>query len=160
VVPGAAFVASAHGDVYYWVGAPGWTEIPPLDRVWFATEHSAQEAGYKRATSAWEPLDELEILEELGRGATSVVYRGRDRMLGREVAVKVVQSPFGADPETEARFAQEARLLAALRHPNIVSAFAVKPLVGGGFALVMEYVRGRTLRDVVDEQGPLPAERV
>jgi alpha-tubulin suppressor-like RCC1 family protein/tRNA A-37 threonylcarbamoyl transferase component Bud32 len=160
VVPGAAFVGSSHGDVYYWVGAPGWTEIPPFDRIWFATEHSAQEAGYRRATSAWEPLGELEIVREVGRGATSIVYHGRDRALGRDVAVKVVRAPFGSDTETEARFAQEARLLAALRHPNIVSAFAVKPLGAGGFALVMEYVRGQTLRAVLEEQGPLPPERV
>jgi serine/threonine protein kinase/alpha-tubulin suppressor-like RCC1 family protein len=160
VVPGAAFVGAAGEDVYYWVGSRGWQHIPPLERVWFPSEEAAQEAGYRRAASAWEPLDEFEIMGELGRGATSVVYHGWDRGLGREVAIKVIQSHFGSDPETSLRFALEARLLASLRHPNIVSAFAVKQIHGGGFALVMEYVRGQTLREVIQREGRLPPERV
>jgi serine/threonine protein kinase len=160
VAPGAAFVAQADGDVYYWVGSTGWHDIPALDRVWFPSEQAAQEAGYRRAASAWEPLDEFEILGELGRGGTSVVYHAWDRGLGREVAIKVIQAYVGGDPETALRFALEARLLASLRHPNIVSAFAVKQLHGGSFALVMEYVRGRTLRDVIEFEAPLAPKRV
>jgi alpha-tubulin suppressor-like RCC1 family protein len=159
LAPGAAFVAASGGEVYYWVGSRGWQEIPPLERVWFPNEAAAQEAGYRRAASAWEPLDEFEIIGELGRGGTSVVYHAWDRGLGREVAIKVIQPHFGSDPETALRFALEVRLLASLRHPNVVSAFAVKQLHGGGVALVMEYVRGRTLRDVIKQQGPLPPER-
>jgi alpha-tubulin suppressor-like RCC1 family protein len=160
VVPGAAFVGAVGDEVYYWVGSRGWQHIPALERVWFPSEEAAQEAGYRRAASAWEPLDEFEIMGELGRGATSVVYHAWDRGLGREVAIKVIQSHFGSDPETSLRFALEARLLASLRHPNIVSAFAVKQLHGGGFALVMEYVRGRTLRQVIQQEGRLPPEKV
>ena len=141
------------------MGSPRWQHIPPLERVWFASEASAQEAGYRRAASAWEPLDDFEIVGELGRGGTSVVYHGWDRGLGREVAIKVMQAHFGADPETALRFALEARLLASLRHPNIVSAFAVKQLPTG-IALVMEYVRGRTLREVIQQEGRLAPERV
>ena len=158
-VPGAAFVGHASRGIYHWVGAPEWSEIPPLERVWFTSEREAQDAGYGPA-APWQPIDELEMLGEIGRGATSIVYHARDRALGRDVAVKVVQTPFGTDPETAARFALEARLLAALRHPNIVSAFAVKALQGGGFALVMEYVRGATLREVIEREGPLPIDRV
>ncbi len=156
---GAAFVASASGSVYYWVGSSSWHRIPPLERVWFPTEEAAREAGYRPSNALFERLDEFEMLGELGRGGTSIVYHARDRALGREVAIKVIQACLREDQESLARFAQEARLLAGLRHPNIVSAFSVKQLRGGGLALVMEYVDGPTLRDVIRESAPLPADR-
>jgi alpha-tubulin suppressor-like RCC1 family protein len=160
VPPSTAFVAAVEGTDYHWVGSDSWHAIPPLERIYFSSEEEARAAGYQRCESTFDQLGEFEILGELGRGGTSVVYRARDRALGREVAIKVILSTFGTDAETMARFAQEARLLAGLRHPGIVSAFAVKRLQGGGFALVMEYVAGSTLREIVSEQGPLPADRV
>jgi alpha-tubulin suppressor-like RCC1 family protein len=156
---GAAFVASSRGEFYHWTGSRAWRDIPPLDRVWFPSEEAARRAGYEPAESSFERLEEFEILGELGRGGTSIVYHARDRALGREVAIKVIQASFEDEPETVARFAQEARLLAGLRHPGIVSAFSVKQLYGGGLALVMEHVRGRTLREVLRD-GPLPIDRV
>jgi alpha-tubulin suppressor-like RCC1 family protein len=156
---GAAFVASSRGEFYHWTGSRAWRDIPPLDRVWFPSEETARRAGYEPAESSFERLEDFEILGELGRGGTSIVYHARDRALGREVAIKVIQASFEDEPETVARFAQEARLLAGLRHPGIVSAFSVKQLYGGGLALVMEHVRGRTLREVLRD-GPLPIDRV
>src|SRR5690606_18827462 len=142
---GAAFVAAAGGQVYYWVGSSRWRSISPLDRVWFPTEAAAIEAGYAPSEASWDRLDEFEILGELGRGGSAIVYHARDRALGREVAIKIIPSNLAEDPEGVARFAQEARLLAGLRHPNIVAAFSVKRLRGGGLALIMEYVAGTTL---------------
>jgi serine/threonine protein kinase len=98
---------------------------------------------------------EYEILGELGRGATAVVYRARDRELGREVAIKVIRPRFADDDESVARLAREARTVAQLQHPNIVTLFAVRRLRDGGLALVMQMVPGRTLRDVLNERGAL-----
>lgn len=98
---------------------------------------------------------EYEILGELGRGATAVVYRARDRELGREVAIKVIRPRFADDDETVARLAREARTVAQLQHPNIVTLYAVRRLRDGGLALVMQMVPGRTLRDILNDRGAL-----
>jgi alpha-tubulin suppressor-like RCC1 family protein/tRNA A-37 threonylcarbamoyl transferase component Bud32 len=102
---------------------------------------------------------DYEILGELGRGATAVVYRARDRELGREVAIKVIRPKFADDDETVARLAREARTVAQLQHPNIVTLFAVRRMRDGGLALVMQLVPGRTLRDILNERGPWSFER-
>src|SRR5215207_26361 len=102
---------------------------------------------------------EYEILAELGRGATAVVYRARDRELGREVAIKVIRPKFADDDETVARLSREARTVAQLQHPNIVTLFAVRRLRDGSLALVMQLVPGRTLREILNEHGAWSFER-
>src|SRR5215207_4618697 len=102
---------------------------------------------------------DYEILGELGRGATAVVYRARDRELGREVAIKVIRPKFADDDETVARLAREARTVAQLQHPNIVTLFAVRRVRDGSLALVMQLVPGRTLREILNEQGAWSFER-
>ena len=107
-----------------------------------------------------ELADEYQLLGELGRGGSAVVYRALDRALGREVAIKVVY-PRGAavDDEAVTRLSREARTVAQLQHPNIVTVFSVRRLHAGGLALVMPLVPGRTLKQVVQREGPLPPER-
>src|SRR5512144_2156184 len=102
---------------------------------------------------------EYEILGELGRGATAVVYRARDRELGREVAIKVIRPKYADDDETVARLAREARTVAQLQHPNIVTLYAVRRVRDGSLALVMQLVPGRTLRELLNERGPCSFER-
>src|SRR5215218_4126507 len=102
---------------------------------------------------------DYEILGELGRGATAVVYRARDRELGREVAIKFIRPKFADDDETVARLAREARTVAQLQHPNIVTLFAVRRVRDGSLALVMQLVPGRTLREILNEQGAWSFER-
>ena len=104
--------------------------------------------------------DEYELLNELGRGGSAVVWRARDKSLGREVAIKVVHTrTAGANDDAIARLAREARTVAKLQHPNIVTVYAVKRLREGGLALVMQLVPGRTLKQTVAEGGPFSAER-
>jgi TonB family protein len=103
---------------------------------------------------------EYEILRELGRGGASVVYLGRDLVLGREVAIKVVRDTHTGDGEAIARFEREARTLASLQHPNIVMLYGAKPLPGGSLALVMQHGEWSTLKAVIREQGPLPIAAV
>jgi alpha-tubulin suppressor-like RCC1 family protein/serine/threonine protein kinase len=104
--------------------------------------------------------NDYEILGELGRGATAVVYRARDRELGREVAIKVIRPKFADDDETVARLAREARTVAQLQHPNIVTLYAVRRIRDGSLALVMQLVPGRTLREILNERGACTFERV
>lgn len=111
------------------------------------------------AHTGWpeELSEEYEYLGELGRGGMAVVYRARERALGREVAVKVVRPRFHADEEAVSRLAREARTVAQLEHPNIVSLHAIKKL-NNGLALVMQIVPGMTLKAAL-ATGPMAAER-
>jgi alpha-tubulin suppressor-like RCC1 family protein len=117
-------------------------------------------APFGDAADVAELSDEYELLGELGRGGTAVVYRAQDRTLGREVAIKVVH-PRAAAPGDDpvARLAREARTVAQLQHPNIVTVFAVRRLRSGGLALVMQLVPGATLKQVVQREGPLAPDR-
>jgi eukaryotic-like serine/threonine-protein kinase len=84
------------------------------------------------------------------------VYRARDSKLGRDVAIKVLPDAFARDADRLARFQREAKLLAALNHPNIASVYGLEDSASS-HALVMELVEGPTLADRI-EQGPIPVE--
>ena len=100
-----------------------------------------------------------EVLEKLGSGGMGDVYRARDRNLGRDVAVKFLPPRLSADPGRLARFEQEARAASALNHPNIVTIHEVGRLEGGGPYIVMELIRGQTLRSLLDAGRPLVTRR-
>jgi serine/threonine protein kinase/alpha-tubulin suppressor-like RCC1 family protein len=109
------------------------------------------------ALQALEPT--YEIIRELGRGGTALVYLARDRATGQEVAVKIIRAKYVEDEEALARFAREARFVAQLDHPNVVPLHAVLDLGDAGIALVMAHVAGRTLKQLIHESGPLSPER-
>ena len=96
------------------------------------------------------------LAEVLGTGGMATVWRAHDQVLGREVAIKVLSQQFAADPGFAARFEREARHAASVSHPRLVTVFDSGIDRGTPF-LVMELVTGRTLRQVLDETGPLPA---
>jgi serine/threonine-protein kinase len=96
-------------------------------------------------------LGHYRIEEQLGAGGMGVVYRATDSKLGRQVAIKVLPEKFAQDPERLARFEREARLLAALNHPNIAAIHGLEES-GGVHYLVLELAPGKTL------EGPLPVE--
>jgi len=85
-----------------------------------------------------------------------VVYRAADSKLGRQVAIKVLPESYARDPERLARFEREARLLAALNHPNIAAIHGLEE-AGGVRYLVLELVPGPTLAQRL-ASGPLPVE--
>lgn len=105
-----------------------------------------------------------ELGELIGYGGMAEVHRGRDVRLGREVAIKVLRADLARDPSFLARFRREAQSAAGLNHPSIVSVYDTgeDPGPDGSVApyIVMEYVAGRTLRDVVKSEGTLPPRRV
>src|SRR6476659_10614824 len=103
---------------------------------------------------------EYEILRELGRGGTSLVYLARERATGDEVAIKLIRAKYIEDDEALARFAREARYVAEVDHPNVVPVRAVLDLGAAGLAIVMSHVVGQTLKQVIRAQHPIPASRV
>ncbi|MGN6105182.1 MAG: protein kinase domain-containing protein [Kofleriaceae bacterium] len=98
------------------------------------------------------------LIRELGRGATGVVYLARDAELDRDVAVKLLHPHLAGTERAEAltKFFHEARVMASLRHPNVV---AVLDLDVASRRIVMELAAGGTLRDVLRERGPRPLRR-
>ncbi len=95
-----------------------------------------------------------EILDRLGQGGMGEVYRARDTRLGREVAFKVLGEGVEHDPDSIARFQQEARLAGALNHPNVLTVYDVGEHDRKPF-LVSELLEGETLRELLDA-GSLP----
>jgi len=99
-----------------------------------------------------------QIVRHLARGGMAEVYLARDLLLDRPVAVKVLFPEFASDRSFVERFRREARAAANLNHPNIVSIYDWGE-ENGTYFIVMEYVDGLTLRDVIRRQGPLMAVR-
>ncbi|WP_116452092.1 Stk1 family PASTA domain-containing Ser/Thr kinase [Blastococcus litoris] len=106
--------------------------------------------------------ERYEIGGVLGRGGMAEVHRGRDLRLGREVAVKVLRSDLARDPSFQVRFRREAQASASLNHPAIVAVYDTgedRTSTGATPYIVMEYVEGETLRDVLRREGHLSPER-
>ena len=102
-------------------------------------------------------LGTYEIVGPLGAGGMGEVYRARDLRLGREVAVKVLPAELASSPDRLARFEREARIVAGLNHPNIVTLHSVEDVDGVRF-LTMELVEGQSLADLLTPDG-LPLGR-
>ena len=97
-----------------------------------------------------------EIIEKVGNGGMATVYRAEDKVLKRNVAVKVLKDEFTTDEEFIKRFEVEAQSAARLTHPNIVSIYDVGT-EDNLYYIVMELIRGKTLKEIiVEERGPLP----
>ncbi|NKE61595.1 Stk1 family PASTA domain-containing Ser/Thr kinase [Lentzea sp. PSKA42] len=103
-----------------------------------------------------------ELGETLGYGGMSEVHKGRDVRLGRDVAIKVLRADLARDSQFQERFRREAQNSAALNHPAIVAVYdtgETQTEYGPLPYIVMEFVDGRTLRDIVKTQGPLSGKR-
>ncbi|HVM72070.1 MAG TPA: protein kinase [Anaerolineales bacterium] len=97
------------------------------------------------------------ILEQLGKGGMAIVYRARDTMLERSVAVKVLRESYSRDPAFLERFRQEAKAAANLSHPNIVTVHDFG-LDDGQLFIVMEYVPGKDLKTLIKQRGRFSPE--
>jgi serine/threonine-protein kinase len=104
-----------------------------------------------------------ELGELIGYGGMAEVHRGRDARLGRDVAIKMLRADLARDPSFLNRFRREAQAAAGLNHPSIVSVYDTGEDIGPDGTsqpfIVMEYVEGRTLRDILKAEGRLPARR-
>jgi serine/threonine-protein kinase len=104
-----------------------------------------------------------QLERQIGRGGMAEVYAGRDTRLGRTVAVKVLKTDLARDPSFQSRFKREAQSAASLNHPAIVAVYDTgdEQVTGAGGHLpfiVMEYLQGRTLKEVLAEHGRLNVE--
>ncbi|HEY4362734.1 MAG TPA: serine/threonine-protein kinase [Bryobacteraceae bacterium] len=110
-----------------------------------------------------EKLAHYEVLSPLGAGGMGEVYRARDTQLDRDAAIKVLPRALAADPDRLARFDREAKILAALNHPNIAVIYGLveTPDSSAGVqrALAMELVPGETLLDRM-KRGPIPLAEI
>jgi len=99
-----------------------------------------------------------EVDETVGYGGMATVYRGRDTLLDREVAIKVLNARLREDGTDRDAFLREARAAAALVHPNVVAIYDAGVFAGWPY-IVMEYVPGGTLKDLLDREGRLSPQR-
>src|SRR5215468_911984 len=104
-----------------------------------------------------------EVGEVLGYGGMAEVHHGRDTRLGRDVAIKMLRADLARDATFQMRFSREAQNAAALNHPAIVAVYDTGEERGAGGErlpfIVMEYVNGRTLKEVLTAEGPLQPRR-
>ena len=100
--------------------------------------------------------DRYELGRMLGHGGMARVYLGHDRLLDRKVAVKVLSEPYASDPQFVERFRREASAAAGLNHPNIVAVYD-RGEADGSYYIVMEYLKGPDLKQVIRSRAPLPA---
>ncbi|MCA9073127.1 MAG: serine/threonine protein kinase, partial [Planctomycetaceae bacterium] len=122
----------------------------------------------------WEPLDFLEptnkpdrigelgtyeIIELIGRGGMGVVLKAFDPHLNRIVAIKTLAPDYANNPTARKRFERESRAAAAVAHPHVVTIHAVEPNAKVPY-LVMEYVRGQSLREKLDQTGSMEVREI
>jgi WD40 repeat protein len=128
-------------------------EVPAPAATTEAAPHRDDEA-----VASW---GHLRLLEPIGRGTFGEVYRAWDTHLDREVALKLLRTTpafedAAASLSDPARVVNEGRLLARIRHPNVITVYGAEPREGT-VGIWMEFIRGRTLHQIVEQQGPLGA---
>jgi eukaryotic-like serine/threonine-protein kinase len=99
--------------------------------------------------------DRYRLERKLGSGGMADVWLAEDQELGRKVAVKILHERYASDEQFVERFRREATHAAGLSHPNIVSVFD-RGATNGSYFIVMEYVEGRTLKELIVTRGPCP----
>ncbi|HUJ11696.1 MAG TPA: protein kinase [Verrucomicrobiae bacterium] len=103
-------------------------------------------------------LGHFNLLEEIGHGGMGTVFRAFDPTLNREVAIKVLRENLAHDPKFLNDFLEEARTAASISHPHIVQIYFVGE-ESAQYYIVMELLKGHTLREIIEKQGPINEER-
>jgi serine/threonine protein kinase len=124
-----------------------------VDVARFSVDHSCESPIEPMPSLAGQKLDKYDMLEEVGHGGMAVVYRGRDTILDREVAVKVLHPHLADREESRRRLEREAKTVAKLHHDNIVEIFdSSDPTRARESYIVCEFIHGVTLRDWLDDR--------
>ena len=124
----------------------------PLARTMLVDEENESDALLRNLSR--ELADDYKIERELGRGGMAIVYEAVDVHLGRRVALKVLPPEMAMRKSMAERFKREAKMAAALDHPNIVPVYRVGQ-TGGLLFIAMKYIKGRPLDSILETQGPL-----
>ncbi|MGD2134649.1 MAG: protein kinase [Gemmatimonadales bacterium] len=103
--------------------------------------------------------DEWDVEKELGRGGMAIVYKARDKQLDRDVAIKILPFSLAFDKEFVERFQREARTAGKLEHPHIIPIYRVGKS-GRVIYFVMKFLRGSSLSDLLEEQGPMQPQEI
>jgi Tol biopolymer transport system component/predicted Ser/Thr protein kinase len=117
-----------------------------------AFELAGRQSADSQQTLMGQRLGHYQILFRLGEGGMGIVYKARDQHLDRFVAIKVLPPELVADPDRKRRFVQEAKAASALNHPNIITIHDIASDNGRDF-IVMEYVEGKTLGELIPRRG-------
>ena len=102
--------------------------------------------------------ERYKIIEEIGKGGMGIVYKAEDSLLKRIVALKKLPPQFQRDEKAIARFMKEAQSAAILNHPNIVTLYDLGYEPDGSIYIAMEFVEGKTLKEILKESGPFPVK--
>ena len=127
-------------------------------RIWIVDENRPQLTTAPEHNLIGHTISHYRINAAIGAGGMGEVYRATDTNLGRDVALKVLPPEVARDPERLARFQREARAVAALNHPNVVTLYSVEECDGMHF-LTMELIEGQSLDRLIPANG-LPVERI
>ena len=127
-------------------------------RIWIVDENRPQLTTAPEHNLIGHTISHYRINAAIGAGGMGEVYRATDTNLGRDVALKVLPPEVASDPERLARFQREARAVAALNHPNVVTLYSVEECDGMHF-LTMELIEGQSLDRLIPANG-LPVERI
>jgi uncharacterized RDD family membrane protein YckC len=143
-----------------WSEAEPVSEIPSAGRAFAATAYDADRPPVESKQAGDDPLigrhiDHFEIRGLLGEGGMGRVYLAHDLSLDRPVALKLLRRELADIPLLIKRLVDEARAQARLQHPNVVTIYYIGKFEGAPY-FVMEYVRGKTLAEVLEKNGPLP----
>ncbi|TCO78983.1 Stk1 family PASTA domain-containing Ser/Thr kinase [Marinisporobacter balticus] len=104
--------------------------------------------------------DRYEIIEKIGGGGMALVYKAKCNLLNRYVAVKILRREFTSDEEFIQSFRKESQAAASLSHPNVVNIYDVGNDENDIYYIVMEYVKGKTLKKIIKERGPLSTNEI
>lgn len=104
-------------------------------------------------------LGDYEVIARVGTGGMGAVFEARHPVIGKRVAVKVLHPVFAADPKVIERFINEARVVNAIGHPAVVDIFSFGKTASGMPYFVMEFLKGRSVFDVLEQEGALPMGR-
>ncbi len=129
-----------------------------VEKKFLAKEQAGLVARGEADSEGPKEIPGYEILGTIGKGAMGTVYKGYQKSMEREVAIKVLASELALDKSYVERFLTEARMAAKVQHTNIVTGIDVGQ-VGGMYYLVMEYFPGRPLNTLIYEKGRLPVEK-
>ena len=151
-----ARLTASRWTLYDLLAGATWGE--PIQLSPIETASGTSTVAKENQASITDRIDQFDIYEPVGSGGMGCVYRGRDRILGRVVAVKVLAEPMVRNPLLLERFGREARLAAQVNHPNVAKVFG-NGLWKGTPYIAMEFVPGRNLAQIIKDEGRLPISR-